>query len=85
MRRTPSKNLNPTHLKKKISLKGKQLNKEMSKSNHLITDNPGTNVSFAYADVQGNLKICLKDAKNEQQVVKFANEKDFNNLFAKSF
>ena len=51
----------------------------------MITDNPGTNVSFAYADVQGNLKICLKDARNEQQVVKFANEKDFNNLFAKSF
>ena len=57
----------------------------MSKSNHLITVNPGTNVSFAYADVLGNLKICLKDARNEQQVVKFANEKDFNNLFAKSF
>ena len=30
----------------------------------LITDNPGTNFLFAYANVHKNLKICLKDARN---------------------
>ena len=54
-------------------------------ANTLITDNPWTNFFFAYPDVHGNLKIRLKDARNGQEVVRFANEKDFNNLFAKSF
>ena len=85
--------------KKKFTLKEKQLNKEISKSNlltehriellkdanTLITDSPGTNFLFAYADVHRNLKIRLKDARNGWEVVRFANVKDFNNLFAKSF
>ena len=54
-------------------------------ANTLITDNPGTNFLFAYADVRGNLKIRLKDARNVREVVRFTNEKDFNNLFAKRF
>ena len=54
-------------------------------ANTFITDNPGTNFYFAYAGVHGNLKIRLKDARNGRDVVSFANEKDFNNLFAKSF
>ena len=54
-------------------------------ANTLITDNPGTNFLFAYADVRGNLKIRSKDARNVREVVRFTNEKDFNNLFAKGF
>ena len=53
--------------------------------NTLVTDNPGTNFLFRYADVHGNLKIRLKDARNGREVVRFDNEKDFNQLFAKSF
>ena len=51
----------------------------------LTTNKPGTNFLFAYADVHRNLKFSLKDARNGQEVVKFAYEKDFNNLFVKSF
>ena len=54
-------------------------------ANTLTTNNPGTNFLFAYADVHRNLKFSLKDARNGQEVVKFAYEKDFNNLFVKSF
>ena len=54
-------------------------------ANTFITDNPGTNFLFAHADVHGNLKIRLKDARNGREVVRFVNEKDFNNLFARSF
>ena len=54
-------------------------------ANTLTTKNPGTNFLFAYADVHRNLKFSLKDARNGQEVVKFAYEKDFNNLFVKSF
>ena len=54
-------------------------------ANTLTTNNPGTNFPFAYADVHRNLKFSLKDARNGQEVVKFAYEKDFNNLFVKSF
>ena len=54
-------------------------------ANTLTTDNPGTNFLFAYADVHRNLKFSLKDARNGQEVVKFAYEKDFSNLFVKSF
>ena len=54
-------------------------------ANTLITDNHGTNFLFAYADVHGNLKIRLKDARNRREVVRFVKEKDFNNLFARSF
>ena len=54
-------------------------------ANTLITDNPWTNFLFAYADVHGNLKIRLKDVRNGREVVRFANEKDLSNLFAKSF
>ena len=54
-------------------------------TNTLITDNPGINFLFAYANVQGNVKIRLKDARNGQEVARFNNEKDFDNLFAKSF
>ena len=57
----------------------------LKNTNTLITDNPGTNFLFEYADVQGNLKIRLKDARNGREVVRFDNEKDFNQLFAKSF
>ena len=48
-------------------------------------DNPGTNFLFAYADVHRNLKICLKDTTYGEEVVRFNNDKGFNNLFAKSF
>ena len=54
-------------------------------ANTLTTNNPGTNFLFAYADVHRNLKFSLKDARTGQEVVKFAYEKDFNNLFVKSF
>ena len=54
-------------------------------TNTLITDNPGTNFLFAYADVHGNLKIRLKNSRNRCEVVRFDNEKDFNQLFGKSF
>ena len=54
-------------------------------ANTLTTKNPGTNFLFAYADVHRNLKFSLKDARNGQEVVKFAYEKDFSNLFVKSF
>ena len=54
-------------------------------ANTLITGNPGTKFLFTYADVHGNLKSRLKDARNGREVVRFANGKDFNNLFAKSF
>ena len=57
----------------------------LKNTNTLITDNPGTNFLFTYADVHGNLKIRLKDARNGREVVRFDNEKDFNQLFAKSF
>ena len=45
----------------------------------------GPTFSLHYADVHGNFKIDLKDARNGWEVVRFNNEKDFNNLFAKSF
>ena len=35
--------------------------------------------------VHRNLKSRLKNARNGREVVRFANEKDFNHLFAKSF
>ena len=54
-------------------------------TNTLMTNNPGTNFLFTYANVPGNLKICLKNERNEHEVVRFDNEKDFNHLFAKSF
>ena len=54
-------------------------------ANTLLKGNLGTNFLFAYANVHRNLKIHLKDAWNGWEVVRFANEKDFNNLFAKSF
>ena len=54
-------------------------------ANTSITENPGTNFIFAYAHVPENLKICLKDARNGRELIRFTNEKDFNNLFAKSF
>ena len=54
-------------------------------ANTLIMDNLGINFLFVYVDVHRNLTIFLKDAKNGQEVVRFTNEKDFNNLFAKSF
>ena len=57
----------------------------LKNTNTLIKDNPGTNFLFTYADVHGNLKICLKDARNGREVVRFDNEKDFNQLSAKSF
>ena len=59
--------------------------KLLKDTNTLVTDSPGTNFLFAYADVHGNLKIRLKDARNRREVIRFAIEKDFNNLFAKSF
>ena len=59
--------------------------KLLKDTNTLIMDNPGTNFLFTYAGVQGNLKIRLKDARNGREVVRFDNEKDFNQLFAKSF
>ena len=54
-------------------------------ANTLLKGNLGTNFLFAYANVHRNLKIHLKDAWNGWEVVRFANEKDLNNLFAKSF
>ena len=48
-------------------------------------DNLWTNFFFAYAIVDRNLKINLKDARNRCEVVRFANEKDLNQLFAESF
>ena len=54
-------------------------------ANTLTTGNPGTNFLSAYADVHGNLKIRLKDARNGREVVRFVDEKAFNNLFARSF
>ena len=48
-------------------------------------DNPGTNFLFTYADIDGNLKIRLKNARNGREVVRVGNEEDFNQLFAKSF
>ena len=57
----------------------------LKNTNTLITDNPGTNFLFTYANVHGNLKIRLKDARNGHEVVRFDGEKDFNLLFAKSF
>ena len=57
----------------------------LKNTNTLITDNPGTNFLFTYVDVHRNLKIRLKDARNGCEVVRFDNEKDFNQLFAKSF
>ena len=69
--------IKPTLTKHRIEL--------LKDANTLITDNPGTNFLFAYADVHGNLKIRLKDARNGREVVRFTNEKDFKNLFAKSF
>ena len=59
--------------------------KLLKDANTLITDNSGTNFLFAYADVHGNLKIRLKNARNERELVRFANEKYFNHFFAKSF
>ena len=59
--------------------------KLLKDTNTLVTDSPGSNFLFAYADVHGNLKILLKDARNRREVIRFAFEKDFNNLFAKSF
>ena len=38
-------------------------------ANTLITDNPGTKFLFASADVHGNMKIRLKDTRNEREVV----------------
>ena len=54
-------------------------------TNALITSNPVTNFLFTYVDVHGNLEICLKNARNGREVVKFDNEKDFNHLFAERF
>ena len=98
IRKTLSKNLNPTHLKKIFvlkALKQRDVKIKLSLTKHriellkdaitLITNNTGTNFLFAYADVHANLKIRLKDARNGQEVVTFNNEKDFNNLFAKRF
>ena len=51
----------------------------------LIMENPRTNFIFAYAHVPENLKIRLKDARNGRELIRFTNEKDFNNLFAESF
>ena len=87
--------MNPTHLKKNIYFKRKPIKlKEFkikpSSTKHRIELLKDANIYnrqpflFAYADVHGNLKIRLKDARNGQEVVRFANEKDFNNLFAKS-
>ena len=50
-----------------------------------MTENPGTNFLFTHTDVHGNLKIRLKNARNGRGVVRFDNEKYFNQLFAKSF
>ena len=98
--RTSSWSLNPTHLKKKNYFKRKPIKqrnlkikpsltkhqiKLLKDANTLIADNNGTNFLFAYADIHTNLKICLKDARNGWEVVRFANEKDFNNLFPKCF
>ena len=69
--------IKPTLTKHRIEL--------LKNTNTLITDNPGTNFLFTYADVHGNLKIRLKNARNGREVVRFDNEKDFNQLFAKSF
>ena len=57
----------------------------LKRTNTLITDKPGTNFLFTYDDEHRNLKIRLKDARNGREVVRFDNEKDFNQLFAKSF
>ena len=79
--------------RKAITQKGVKIKPSLTKhqikllkdGNTLITDNSGTKFLFAYADVHKSLKICLKDARNGWEVVRFPNEKDFNNLFAKSF
>ena len=71
-------------VKIKLSLTKHQI-ELLKDTNTLITDNPGTNFLFAYTDVHGNVKIRLKDARNGQEVARFNNEKDFDNLFAKSF
>ena len=54
-------------------------------TNTLIMNNPGTNFLFTYADIDGNLKIRLKNARNGREVVRVDNEEDFNQLFDKSF
>ena len=46
---------------------------------------PEINFLFPFADVHGNLKNRLKNARNGCEVVRFDNQKDFNQLFAKSF
>ena len=87
----PSHNLKLTYFKEIIYFKGKEIKqrdikRKPSVTKHrikipkdtstLTTGNPGTNFYFAYADVHGNLKIRLKDAKNGREVVRFAKEKD---------
>ena len=70
-------NIKPSLTKHRIEL--------LKEANILITDNPGTNFLFVCANVHRNLKIHLKDARNGWEGVRFANEKDFSNLFAESF
>ena len=51
----------------------------------MITGSPSSDFHFAYANMHGNVNIWFKNAKNGQEMVKFNDGKDFNNLFAKSF
>ena len=68
----------------KLSLRRHRV-KLLKDANTLIKDKPVTNFLSAYADGHVDLKIPLQDARNRRQVVRFADEKDFIDSFAKTF